>query len=442
MSYSTPDEKYKKYSTLSRENPHNELYSSKLTKYKNMLAKIHKKTQNEDPQSFYQNCGNPNVFTTNTTNESNTQNKSNSNINNQMTTNDLIKKMNELIARAQEIGQRNGTKKFIADVLDAHKKSIHGKGYRKMFGGNPSDSIVLQNAQDDLQRHGEIVEKVVSGVKSLKEQNTKLETVARFYRDRFKHLITNAEQIRDEINTKENQIQNIRDEIVLMKRTNETTLEENNKKHQRTLQSAQQRNDALIKEFSVLQREHEQLKHNFETRDETQTEQLDTRIRELENEIKNNNKSNQVMIQKHKNDIEQQNEKLRTLMDEYVVKISAIEKEKEELTRDLSDHQKIIADLKVRIHDIEEACGKILKEHKNLFIILHEADLEPEHDDYNFEQQINDDFEEFERVKSKANNKNLEEPDWSASEKANNKNLEESDWSANESEEENSEDDR
>lgn len=293
MSYSTPSEKYRKYSALMRENPHNNLYARKLTKYKNMLAKTQKTSQNQKGgtsiiDQIFPNSPSPgsnpeyqydNVSITNKLNgmiaQSNSNANANSNVNfnsnsksGNVTTDALVKKINDMVVYAQELGQHGGAKKT---THDAHKKVNRVKGYRKMVGGTINK--LLADAHEKLDDHKEIVKNVVTNVGELRKRNTKLERLARAYSQGLNALMNDLQQNRIESSnkaTKIKQLENINagNHLVLdsmVAKNNETRSEITKITHE--LQIAQQ-------SIATLQQQLQREQSSFEVENKKQNEAI------------------------------------------------------------------------------------------------------------------------------------------------------------------------
>lgn len=136
MSYSTADEKYRKYEGLLRKDPSNTLYKRKLQKYKTLSSKVAQRGGNGS---------NSNPFAEPVTpipQPKDNQPKANNPVNSQAKTSDLVNKIHNMLAYAQQngasmeggSGSKSGKKKGTgSDGSKKHKTQV--KGYRNMVGG-------------------------------------------------------------------------------------------------------------------------------------------------------------------------------------------------------------------------------------------------------------------------------------------------------------------
>lgn len=137
MSYSTADEKYRKYQWLVRTDPSNRLYERKLQKYKNLASKNIQKGGNGN---------NSNPFAEPMTPDNNAQTNplpSNDNVPVTGRTSELLSKINNMIAYSQQNGA--GKKSSHGNKSKSFRDKTQVKGYRNMVGGDGDVSIVNAN---------------------------------------------------------------------------------------------------------------------------------------------------------------------------------------------------------------------------------------------------------------------------------------------------------
>ena len=190
MSYSTPSEKYRKYKDLLRDDPHNEVYSRKLMKYGNMVKKSQKGGNLLD--QILPNT--PQFDDVPATKEPVPNTDASGSNGSKAKTENLVRKINDMIAYAQENGMTGGTK----------KRSAHGsgsgsrvKGYRQMVGGAREVPAQIQAAMDKLkQSMGET--EIIQGVSLLKEKAVKSTQEAIDLKARVDSLTAQLEAIQQE----------------------------------------------------------------------------------------------------------------------------------------------------------------------------------------------------------------------------------------------------
>ncbi|VBB18479.1 hypothetical protein YASMINEVIRUS_942 [Yasminevirus sp. GU-2018] len=208
MSYSTPSEKYRKYRDLLQDDPHNEVYSRKLTKYGNMLKKSQKGGNLLDQIL----TNTPQVNDVPATNEP-VSNADASGSGSKAKTENLIRKINDMVAYAQENGMSGGSK----------KRSTHGsgsgsrvKGYRQMVGGGKYElPKQIQTIKDKLAKPmGE--EAIIQGVTTLKDTAQKSSAEAEELKQtvaslnaQLEALRSSSESAKEQIGTKEQSLKEL-----------------------------------------------------------------------------------------------------------------------------------------------------------------------------------------------------------------------------------------
>ena len=182
MSYSTADEKYRKYAELLRSEPSNSLYKRKLQKYRTLASKTTQRGGNA-PNPFAEPLSSSKDIV------SSSRNNRNDHVDSRARTNELVSKIQNMLAYAQVAQTQTGAGK-------KKKHRTQTKGYRNMVGGVDLDfsadgtisnsAQVLQDAKHnqsaDFGRFKEAQkqtsQQIVSGVEKLiaakKEADTKV----------------------------------------------------------------------------------------------------------------------------------------------------------------------------------------------------------------------------------------------------------------------------
>lgn len=145
MSYSTPNEKYRKYEELLSNNPNNETYKRKVHKYRALSLKMNGSiqiggnTQSNEEFKFDalremagQQPLNQKQYMGNTKSDGDNRSRLNST--------ELVKKINNLVAYAQETGMQmdGGANK---KNKNTQNKTTSIKGYRLLGGGSENETI-------------------------------------------------------------------------------------------------------------------------------------------------------------------------------------------------------------------------------------------------------------------------------------------------------------
>lgn len=228
MSYSTADEKYRKYEGLLRKEPSNSLYKRKLEKYKALSAKSSQRGGNGSNP-------NQNPFAEPITPPNDTKHDSLAKSQSQAKTGDLVNKIHNMLAYAQQNGatMEGGAKKRSNESKDPKKHKTQVKGYRDMVGGvidfgapdfDPNTQIALLNVKKPAQNLKELTEtqtllskKILASVGTLSTSKSDLEREI----ERLKALVTSTgtekEKIQLELNAKIEELrvlQEAHDELV------------------------------------------------------------------------------------------------------------------------------------------------------------------------------------------------------------------------------------